>query len=115
MLSIINITQNLLSSRNGKTLDPIDTTVYCNTKVLVLFNNPIDNTVLTIVGKRLKPSGSSRLIQMLNDVIRKYRYVVIHADVNRPEEMKYTSDIFAQTPVPHQKVFQLKEEEVDSE
>ena len=84
-------------------------------RVLVLFNNPIDNTVLTIVGKRLKPLGSPALIKMLSDVMQKHRYVIIHADMNRPKELKYTSDIFAQTLVPHQKVFQLKEEDDDSD
>ena len=89
--------------------------VYQNTRVLVLFNSPINNTVLTIVRKRLKPSGSPALIKMLSDVMQKHRYVIIHANMNQPEELKYTSDIFAQTMVPHQRVFQLKEEDNDSD
>ena len=49
-VSIINITQNLFHQGTEKHhSDHI--TVYRNMRVLVLFNNPIDNTVLTIVGK----------------------------------------------------------------
>jgi len=107
-VSIVNITQNLFHQGTGKHRSD-HTTVYRNTRVLVLFNNPIDNSVLTIVGKRLKPSGSPPLIHMLNDIVQKHRYVVIHADMNRPSELKFTSDIFARTPVPHQRVFQLRE------
>ena len=59
--------------------------------------------------------GSPALIKMLSDVMQKHRYIIIHADMNRLEELKYTSDIFAQTPVPHQRVFQLKEEDDDSD
>ena len=80
-VSIINITQNLFHQGTGKHCSD-HTTVYQNTRVLVLFNNPIDNTVLTIVGKRLKPSGSLALIKMLSKVMQTHRYVIIHADMN---------------------------------
>lgn len=113
-VSIINITQNLFHQGAGKHRSD-HTTVYRNTRVLVLFNNPIDNSVLTTVGKRLKPSGSSPLIDMMNDIVQKHRYVIIHADMSRPSELKFTSDIFARTPVPHQRVFQLRDDNDDSD
>ena len=78
-VSIINITQNLFHQGTGKS-DHVS--VYRNTRVLVIFNNPMDNSILTTVGKRLKPSGSAPLICMLNDIVEKYRYVIIHADMN---------------------------------
>ena len=54
-VSIINITQNLFHQSAGK-LEHI--TVYQNMRIMVIFNNPIDNSVLTVVAKRLRPSGS---------------------------------------------------------
>ena len=104
-VSVINITQNLFHQSAGKS---DHTTVYRNTKVMVIFNNPIDNSVITTVGKRLKPSGSSAMISMLNHIVATYRYVVINAEIDRPAELKFTTDIFATNPVPHQRVFQLR-------
>ena len=54
-VSIINITQNLFHQGTGKS-DHVS--VYRNTRVLVIFNNPMDNSILTTVGKRLNPLGS---------------------------------------------------------
>ena len=105
-VSIINITQNLFHQGTGKS-DHVS--VYRNTHVLVIFNNPMDNSILTMVSKRLKPLGSAPLIRMLNDIVEKYRYVIIHANMNRPSELKFTSDIFNTDPVPHQRVFQLRD------
>ena len=110
--SIINITQNLFHHSSGKLEH---TTVYRNTRIMVIFNNPIDNSVLTVVGKRLKPLRSSPLIKMLNYIVTNHRYVVINADLERPLELKYTTDIFATKPIPHQKVFTLKEDSSDEE
>ena len=111
-VSIINITQNLFHQSAGKSEH---TTVYRNTRILVIFNNPIDNSVLTVVAKRLKPSGSSSLIKMLNHIVQNHRYVVINADLDRPSFLKFTTDIFAEKPVPHQRVFMLKEDSSDEE
>ena len=82
---------------------------------MVIFNNPIDNSILTVVGKRLKPSGSSALIKMLNYIVTNHRYVVINADLEGASQLKYTTDIFASKLVPHQKVFMLKEDGSDEE
>ena len=65
-VSIINIMQNLFHQGMGKS-DHVS--VYCNTRVLVIFNNPMDNSILTTVSKRLKPSGLTPLIRMLNDIV----------------------------------------------
>ena len=107
-VSIINITQNLFHQGMGKSNH---VSVYRNTRELVIFNNPMDNSILTTVSKRLKPSGSTPLIHMLNDIVEKYRYVIIHADMNQPSELKFTSDIFNTDPVPHQRVFQLRDDQ----
>ena len=106
-VSIINIIQNLFHQGMGKS-DHIS--VHRNTRVLVIFNKPMDNSILTTVSKRLKPLGSALLIRMLNNIVEKYRYVIIHANMNRPSELKFTSDIFNTDPVPHQRVFQLRDD-----
>ena len=105
-VSIINITQNLFHQGMGKS-DHVS--VYCNTCVLVIFNNHMDNSISTTISKRFKPSGLAPLIRMLNDIVEKYRYVIIHADMNQPSKLKFTSDIFNMDPVPNQRVFQLKD------
>ena len=107
-VSIINITQNLFHQGTGKS-DHVS--IYCNTRVLVIFNNPMDNSILTTVSKRLKPLGLTPLIHMLNNIVEKYRYVIIHADMNRPLELKFTLDIFNMDPVPYQRVFQLRDDQ----
>ena len=111
-VSIINITQNLFHHSAGKSEH---TMVYRNTRIMVIFNNPIDNSVLTVVAKRLKPSGSSCLIKMLNYIVRNHRYVIINADLEGDPHLKYTTDIFAMKPVHHQKVFMLREDSSDEE
>ena len=110
-VSIVNITQNLFHQGTGGKSDHIS--VYRNTCALVIFNNPIDNSVLTAVAKRLKPTSSGPLIRMLNDIVQKHRYVRIHADMDRLPKFKFTSDIFVTMPVPHQKVFQLRDDDDD--
>ena len=107
-VSIINITQNLFYQGTGKS-DCVS--VYHNTRVLVIFNNPMDNSILTTVGKRLKLLGSAPLIGMLNNIVEKYRYLIIHADMNRPSKLKFTLDIFNMEPVAHQRVFQLRDDQ----
>ena len=111
-VSIINITQNLFHQSAGKS-EP--TTVYHNTCIMVIFNNPIDNSVLTVVAKRLRLSGSSPLIKMLNYIVENYRYVVINADLEGASQLKFMTDIFAMKPLCHQKVFMLKEDSSDEE
>ena len=89
--------------------------MYCNTCIMVVFNNPIDNSVLTVVAKRLRPSGSSPLIKMLNYIVENYRYVVINANLEGASQLKFTTDIFATKLLRHQKVFMLKEDSSDEE
>ena len=69
-VSIINIAQNLFHQSMGKLEH---TTVYCNRHIMVIFNNPIDNSVLIVVAKALRLSGSSPLIKMLNYIVENYR------------------------------------------
>ena len=94
-VSIINITQNLFHQSVRKSEH---TTVYHNTCIMVIFNNPIDNSVLIVVAKRLRLLGSSSLIKMLNYIVQNYRYVVINANLEGVSQLKFMTDIFAMKP-----------------
>ena len=111
-VSIINITQKLFHQSAGKSEH---TTVYHNTRIKVIFNNPIDNSVLTVVTKILRPSRSPPLIKMLNYIVENYRYVVINVNLEGASQLKFMTDIFAMKPLGHQKVFMLKEDSSDEE
>lgn len=102
-ITVIHITQNLFF-KGKRSSDHV--TIFRNTKVLVLFDTPMDNSIFTTVAKRMG-EPTQQLIEMLKDIVQKYRYVVIRGDFNTPPELKYTSDIFAQKPFPHQKAFTL--------
>lgn len=104
-ISTIHITQNLFSKgRAGENV-----TIYRNTHILVLFHNPMDSTVVSTVSRRLSPSHFSDLCAMLTHILTHHRYVVICANPNRPEELRYMTDIFNASPVRHQIVFSLDE------
>lgn len=102
-ISTIHITQNLFSKgRSGENV-----TIYRNTHILVLFHNPMDSTVVTTVSRRLSPSRFAELSAMLTHILREHRYVVICANPNRPEELRYMTEIFNTKPIPHQIVYAL--------
>ncbi len=104
-ITVIHITQNLFFKGKGKHFSD-NTTIYRNTHLLVLFKNPLDNSVFLHVAYRISPSNSKKLVEMFNHVVDKFRYIVIHGDFNTPNELKYTSDIFSDDPLPFKCIFQ---------
>ena len=104
-ISTIHITQNPFFQGPGKKQD--NATLYRNTKIFVLFKNPMDSSVLRIIASRLS-EGKASLIPMLTHILDKYRYVVMRGDFNLPPEAKFTADIFNSDPVPHLKSYQLE-------
>ena len=105
-LSVIFITQNLFFEGKKKSQN---ITIYRNTHILVLYRNPLDNSTISLVARRISASKHRELKEMFQFMQEKYRYVVIHGDFNTPEELRFTTDIFSQDPIPHKKVFQLRE------
>lgn len=102
-VSVIHITQNLFFRGTGKrALDSL--TIYRNTKILVLFESPMDSTVLRTIAGKMPDHG---VLEMLKGILSKYRYVVIRADFKSDPRIRYTSDIFNVEPFPHQKVFSI--------
>jgi ABC-type ATPase with predicted acetyltransferase domain len=102
-VSVLHITQNLF--HKGKNNHSNAATLYRNTKVLVLFDSPMDNNTLKIIATRLAKRKRIHLEDMLNDIVKKYRYVVIRANLQTPEELKFSSDLFATKPFRHIKCF----------
>lgn len=107
-LSVIHITQNLFhqgsrSSNHG--------TIFRNTKFLVMFCCPMDNSVLNTVATRVspKPGQRTQFRDMLKWIVEKYRYVVVTGDFSTPSELKIRSDIFAKQPIPFQRIFMLRD------
>lgn len=111
-MSVIHITQNLFHKTKGNS--SCASTLYRNNKVLVLFNSPMDQTTLRIVCSRLaKERNSKDLMNMLSFIVDKYRYVVIRANLQTPEKLRFTTDLFAQKPVRHMKCFTLHPKKIN--
>jgi len=107
-LSVVHITQNLFFKGAGND----NVTLFRNTKVLVLFDTPLDNTVFRIISQRMG-GNTACLRKMLHEIVEKYRYVVIRGDFNTDPNLKFTSDIFSEVPFPNQKVFKCVENTAD--
>ena len=97
-ISVIFITQNL--NYKGKGSHSTDSvTIYRNTHVLVLFNNPMDGTALSTIAQKMSPGGFKRLFAMLKDIVERDRYVVIRGSLNVPGSLRFTSNIFQNGPM----------------
>ena len=84
-------------------------TIYRNTHVLVLFKNPLDNTVIHTITQcisRRKKYGE--LVDMLHHMLDHHRYIVIMGDLKTSPKLKYHTDIFATDPTPHQTIYHLE-------
>ncbi len=108
-MSVIHITQNIF--HKGKGSQSQGTTIYRNAKVLVLFYSPMDHTTLNVIASRLAKGGKRKhLLTMLSDILERFRYVCIRANLQTPKQLKYTTDLFATEPFRHIKNFSLLQE-----
>ena len=70
--------------------------------VLVLFKNPLDNTVIHTIAQRISRGKKYReLVDMLHHVLDHHRYIVIMGDLKTSSKLKYCTDIFATHSIPH--------------
>ena len=84
-------------------------TIYRNTHVLVLFKNPLDNTVIHTIAQCISRGKKYReLVDMLHHVLDHHRYIVIMGDLKTSSKLKYSTDIFATHPIPHQTIYHLE-------
>ena len=96
-LSVFHITQNLFHKGAGKhSSDHVG--IYRNSKITILFHNPLDNNPLLTVANRLVRKGSGELCNMLEHIMKKHRYVVIHGGMELPKKLRFMTDLFGSTP-----------------
>ena len=76
--------------------------------VLVLFKNPLDNTVIHTIAQYISRGKKyGELVDMLNHVLDHHRYIVIMGDLKTSPKLKYRT-IFAMDPIPHQTIYHLE-------
>lgn len=88
-LSVIYITQNLFFKGSGASHN---VTIYRNCKHLVLFESRNDKTLLGFVGQKI--GNGKKMRRFLEDVLKKYRFVIIHFDLQRDLRCQFVTDIF---------------------
>ena len=77
--------------------------------VLVLFKNPLDNTVIHTIAQRISRGKKyGELVDMLHHVLDHHRYIVIMGDLKTSPKLKYRTDIFATDSIPHQTICHLE-------
>ena len=107
-ISVFHITQNLFHKGVGKhSSDHVG--IYWNSKIIILFHNPLDNNPLWTVVNRLVRKGSGDLCNMLEHIMEKHRYVVIHRGMEWPKKLHFMTDLFGHTPegIIRQRVFEF--------
>ena len=88
-LTTIHITQNIFFKAWGKHGSD-HVTIYQNTHVLVLFKNPLDNTVIHTIAQCISRGKKYReLVDMLHHVLDHHRYIVIMGDLKTQVEISY--------------------------
>ena len=103
-----DLTQNIFFKAGGKHGSD-HVTIYRNTHVLVLFKNPLDNTVIHTFAQRISRGKKYReLVDMLHHVLDHHWYIVIMGDLKTSPKLKYCTDIFATHPIPHQTIYHLE-------
>ena len=107
-LTTIHIMQHVFFKAGGKHGSD-HVTIYRNMHVLVLFKNPLDNTVIhTITQCISRGKKYSELVDMLHHVLDDHRYIVIMGDLKTSPKLKYHTNIFAMDPIPHQTINHLE-------
>lgn len=102
-LSPIYITQNpFIRGKNSSD----NTTVFRNTHVFVLFDSPMDKTLVRNIAYKIDDPKSG-ILSLFKHVLKQYRYIVIRGDLNVNPRLKFSSDIFNQSPCPNAIVFEL--------
>ena len=110
--SVIHITQSLFHKGSGKhSSDHVG--VYHNSHITVLFHNPLDNNPLWTVASRLMRKGSGPLCRMLEEIVEKHRYVVIHGGMNWSKKLRFMTDLFGRSEngVQRQIVYEFEADE----
>ena len=108
-LSVVYLTQNIFYKGGGSSKSSDMVTVFRNTKYLVVFRYNLDTTVLRNVSCKIGTGKKTKELQdMLTEICKRYRYCLVRADLERPEELQFSSDIFSSQqlfyPASHQMI-----------
>ena len=83
--------------------------IYRNMHVLVLFQNPLGNTVIHTIAQCISRGKKyGELVDMLHHALDHHKYIVIMGDLKTSPKLKYCTDIFAMDPIPHQTTYHLE-------
>lgn len=91
-LSTIYITQNMFYHGSGKHQSDCST-LYRNTKYIVLFACPLDISIIQTVARRF-PGDTKVLTEMMQKYTEKYKYVLITGDPNLPDIFRIRTNLF---------------------
>ena len=56
--------------------------LYLNTKYLVVFANPMDNSTFHCIARKQDPEHTKELATLFSQVSSKYRYILCDGDIN---------------------------------
>ena len=92
-ISIIFLTQNLFFQGKKKSNN---TTIFRNIKYLILFYSKIDKSTLRYVVSRIgDQKNNKKLFYMLDQLMKEHRYIVFNLDLNKDEEITFSTNTFA--------------------
>ena len=102
--SIISLTQNLFHKGSGSS----NVTIYRNTKILVVFESRNDTTVFRTLATKFATHEhpARQMMKFFSSVTAVYRYIVCRGNFDTPEEIKFSTDLFATFPERHFKAVQ---------
>lgn len=87
-ISVILILQNLYAKGAERI------TMLRNCHYLVVFNNPLDQSILNTVARRIDPSNHKKIVNMFKEVLDLYRYIMIDGTQGVHRNLRFRSDIF---------------------
>ena len=61
---------------------------------MILFQNPLDNSITYIIASRLDPVRKKALATLLTSVLRTHRYILIDGKQDTPPQARLRTDIF---------------------
>ena len=113
-ISSIQITQNIFHRGSGKHKGD-NSTLYLNTKYLVLFANPMDISTFCHIARKQDPAHAKELAMLFSQVTKEHHYILCDSHINTPQCLHYQSDLFAKTEggIHYQRVFQHGKDPLD--
>ena len=93
-ISSIHVTQNVFHRGSGK-YQGDNSTLYLNTKYLILFANPMDISTFHHIARKQDPAHAKELAMLFSQVTKEHCYILCDGHINTPQCLHYWSDLFA--------------------